>query len=54
VKAELEAKRAADPEFAKSQWAQLFFVYQKTPYFEPTVNLYPVGRAMTLEGLPLK
>lgn len=54
VKAELEAKRAADPEFAKSQWAQLYFVYQKTPYFEPTVNLYPVGRVMNLEELPLK
>jgi len=53
VKTELEAKRLTDPEFAKSQWAQLFFVYQKTPYFEPMVNLYPVGRAMSLEGLPL-
>ncbi len=53
VKAELEAKRLADPEFAKSQWAQLFFVYKKTPFFEPTVNLYPVGRVMTVEGLPI-
>ena len=53
VRAELEAQKAADPAFAKSQWAQLFFVYKKTPYFEPTVNLYPVGRAMTLEGLPM-
>lgn len=53
VKAELEAKRLADPEFAKSQWAQLFWVYKKTPYFEPTVNLYPVGRAMSIEGLPM-
>ncbi len=53
VKAELEAKRQADPEFAKSQWVQLFFVYQKTKYFEPTVNLYPVGRVMNLKGLPI-
>jgi hypothetical protein len=53
VKAELEAKRLADPDFAKSQWAQLFWVYKKTPYYEPTVNLYPVGRAMKLDGLPL-
>ncbi len=51
VKAELEAKRLADPAFAKSQWSQLFWVYKKTPYFEPTVNLYPVGRAMTVKGL---
>lgn len=54
VKAELEAKRLAEPEFAKSQWAQLFWVYKRTPYFEPTVNLYPVGRVMKLEGLPLE
>ncbi len=53
VKAELEARKTADPEFAKSQWAQLFFVYKKTPYFEPTVNLYPVGRIMKLDGLPM-
>ncbi|MBI1227560.1 MAG: hypothetical protein GC192_20170 [Bacteroidetes bacterium] len=53
VKAELEAKRQADPEFAKSQWAQLYFVYTKTKYFEPTLNLYPVGRVMDLKRLPL-
>ncbi|MCF8243544.1 MAG: hypothetical protein K9J37_16540 [Saprospiraceae bacterium] len=53
VKAELETKKAADPVFAKSQWAQLFFVYKQTPYFEPTLNRYPVGRVMKLGGLPL-
>lgn len=51
VKTELEAKRLAEPEFAKSQWAQLFWVYKKTKYYEPTVNLYPVGRVLSLEGL---
>ncbi len=54
VKAELEAKRKAEPEFAKSQWAQLFWVYKKTQFFEPTVNLYPVGRVFNLEGLGLE
>lgn len=51
VKTELEAKRLAEPDFAKSQWAQLFWVYKKTNYYEPTVNLYPVGRVMNLKNL---
>lgn len=55
VRAELEAKRQADPEFAKSQWAQLYFVYQRTPYYEPTHQLYPVARVMSGVGsLPMK
>lgn len=51
VKTELEAKRKAEPDFAKSQWAQLFWVYKKTPHYEPTVNLYPVGRVVNLAEL---
>jgi hypothetical protein len=54
VKAELEAKQKAEPDFAKSQWAQLFWVYKKTQFFEPTVNLYPVGRVLNLEGLGME
>lgn len=46
VKAELEKKRAEDPDFAKSQWAQLFFVYKHTPHYEPTHQLYPVARIL--------
>ena len=53
VKEELEARRQADPEFAKSKWMQLGFVYERTPYFEPTLNLYPVGRLMIDVKLPL-
>ncbi len=44
VRAELESKKQADPKFAKNMWAQLGFVYSKTPHYEPTHNLYPVGR----------
>jgi hypothetical protein len=39
---ELEARKVADPEFAKSQWEQLYFIYQKSPYFEPTYRIIPV------------
>ena len=54
VKAELVVRQKENPEFAKSKWAQLFFVYQKTPYFEPTVNLYPVGRVTAPVELPVR
>ncbi|MFA7275093.1 MAG: hypothetical protein WC044_14580 [Crocinitomicaceae bacterium] len=42
LRAELEAKKASDVEFAKSQWQQLYFVYQRSPYFEPTFRIIPV------------
>ncbi len=46
LKAGLEAKRAADPVFAKDAWAQLYFVYQRSPYFEPSFRKYPVLRVI--------
>ncbi len=54
IREELEAKKQADPEFAKSPFAQLAFVYQHSPYHEPTLNLYPVGRIVKGTGLPLR
>lgn len=54
VQAELEARRKADPNFAKSKWAQLGFVYERTPYFEPSANLYPVARLFSMDRLPLE
>lgn len=46
LKAALEAKRDADPAFAKDAWAQLYFVYQRSPYFEPSYRKYPVLRVL--------
>lgn len=42
LKLAFEKKRAEDPEFAKSQWQQLFFIYQQSPYFEPSFRVLPV------------
>jgi hypothetical protein len=39
---ELEEKKADEPEFAKNQWAQLYYIYKKSPYFEPTYRIIPV------------
>jgi len=44
VKQRLEAKRTADTTFARSASAQLNFVYQNSPYFEPDYLRYPVYR----------
>ncbi len=46
LRAALAAKRAADPEFAKNAWAQLYFVYQRSPYFEDSYRKYPVMRVI--------
>ncbi len=42
LKKELEEKRKYDVDFAKSQWAQLYFIYQRSPYFEPNFRVLPV------------
>lgn len=44
VKRKLDERRAADPEFAKSARAQLNFVFQNSPYYEPAHMQYPVYR----------
>lgn len=40
----LESRRAVDPVFAADAWAQLYFIYQRSPYFEPGYRRYPVLR----------
>ncbi len=51
LKKQLEAKRKEDPEFAKNAYAQLKFVYENSGHYEPTHNLYPVGRLRSINGI---
>jgi hypothetical protein len=44
LREELEAKRKADPAFAKDARQQLNFVYRHSPYYEPEHMRYPVYR----------
>lgn len=44
LKQRLEQRKAADSIFAKSASAQLNFIYQNSPYYEPAHNQYPVYR----------
>ncbi|MBK6992365.1 MAG: M14 family metallopeptidase [Chitinophagaceae bacterium] len=44
VKTKLDQRVATDTSFAKSGRAQLNFIYQNSPWFEPALNRYPVYR----------
>lgn len=46
LRAALEERRAADPDFAADGWAQLAFVFQRSPYMEPGYRRYPVVRVL--------
>jgi len=54
LRSALEAKKSADPEFAKNGAAQLDFVYKNSDYYEKTHNRYPVTRLLTDVKLDLK
>ncbi len=40
---ELEQRKLEDPEFAKDAWAIRYWFYEKTPYYDQRVGVYPVG-----------
>jgi hypothetical protein len=42
LKKSYEEKKALDIKFAQSEWDQLFYIYQRSPYFEPTFMRLPV------------
>lgn len=44
---------AKDAEFAASPSARLRFFYKRSPYWDPQMNLYPVGRIIRVPDLPL-
>ncbi|MFJ6024708.1 M14 family metallopeptidase [Brevundimonas sp. NPDC092305] len=44
LKAEFEAKLAAEPEFAASGDARLQWFYERTPFYDDRYRLYPIGR----------
>jgi Zinc carboxypeptidase len=46
IKTKLEQRKLTDTAFAKDARAQLNFVYQNSPWFEPSLNRYPVYRVL--------
>lgn len=41
LKKEFEAKKKADKEFAESEFLQLYFLYKKSAFYEPSHNILP-------------
>ena len=46
LKAEFEQSKAEDEKFRENGRAQLDWIYKRSPYYEATHRLYPVGRLM--------
>src|SRR5688572_24536717 len=53
LKREFESLVASDAEFAASPSARLRFFYKRSPYWDPQMNLYPVGRILRVLDLPV-
>ena len=54
LKAEFEHKIESDPRFAANPQARLEFFYEQSPWFDQQIGLYPVGRLMKLDGIPVE
>jgi murein tripeptide amidase MpaA len=53
LRREFEQKVMNDPKFAASASARLNFFYERSPYWDRQMNLYPVGRVIAPLNLPL-
>ena len=50
---EFERKLETDPAFAADSHERLQFFYRQSPYWDPQMNLYPVGRIVSDVELPV-
>ncbi|MCC7301915.1 MAG: hypothetical protein IT233_04680 [Bacteroidia bacterium] len=48
LKEQFEKKKASDPVFAADAFAQLYFIYLNSPYYESSHRRYPVARVTSL------
>lgn len=54
LRAEFEAKLAADSSFAATPRARLQFFYERSPWHDKELNMYPVGRVMSVPSVPIE
>ena len=54
LRIDFDRKIEEDKEFAKNSWSQLYFIYKRSQYYEPTHNLYPVARVNSFAKLPIE
>ncbi len=50
LKTEFEEKKNEDEDFRNSAWNQLYFIYQRSPYYEPSHNVLPINKGMFKAG----
>ena len=53
LKTEFESKLRSDTAFAHSPYARLNFFYKHSPYWDQTLNVYPIARLMKNVELPV-
>jgi hypothetical protein len=51
LRAEFESRLESDSSFAASPRERLMFFYERTPYYDQQVNVYPVARVMESDDL---
>jgi hypothetical protein len=54
LRIEFEQRLETDEEFAASPHQRLQFFYKRSPYWDPELNLYPVGRITKQLSVPLQ
>ncbi len=54
LRAAFDERLASDSTFAASPRARLQFFYERSPWFDTHLNVYPVGRLMQYRELPLR
>jgi hypothetical protein len=54
LREEFETKVRTDKEFASNRWARLSFFYERSPYWDDRLNVYPIGRIVSPVSLDLE
>ncbi len=54
LKKQLDIKKQSDTKFANDSFAQLYFIYKNSPYYEKSHNRYPIGMIKENVKLPIK
>lgn len=51
LKTDFEKWKSENPELEKNFYAQLWWFYRKTPYFDTELNVYPIGRIHEMDDV---
>jgi hypothetical protein len=52
LQSEFEEALSEDPQLAQNSYERLKYFYKRSPYWDPQMNLYPVGRIRSALDLP--